>query len=187
MSDEKSILFSLIQKYAYRHKPEKFRLASGRLSEHYFDGKQVLCRREGGVAFARWALGVLAGFDVSAVGGLELGAVTPSAAISALSPEEKPLDVFIVRKKPKEHGLKNQIEGVLPEGAKVAIIEDVITSGGSALQAIDAVEAAGGQVAVILSLVDRQEGTLPRLSAYPVRAVFTLEEFLARQKASSDE
>jgi orotate phosphoribosyltransferase len=181
MSDERDILYPLLRDYAYRHHPQGIRLASGIMSEHYFNAKEVLCRREGGLAFARWALQAIEGLGVRAVGGLEIGAVPPAAAISALSPAEAPLDCFIVRKKPKEHGLGNKIEGILPRGSRVAIIEDVVTSGGSALQAIEAVEAAGSTVSVILALVDRQEGTLEPLKKYPLRAAFTLPEFLARR------
>jgi orotate phosphoribosyltransferase len=179
MSPEQHTLTELVARYAYRHHPEGITLASGRKSEHYFNGKEVLCRREGGIAFARWALSVAREFKVSAVGGLELGAVPPASMMSALSPEEAPLDCFIVRKKPKDHGLKNLIEGILPKGARVAVIEDVVTTGSSALAAIEAIEAAGARVEVILALLDRQEGTLDALSRYPLRAALTLSSFLA--------
>lgn len=173
------VLYQLLQQHAYRHHPEGIKLASGRVSNHYFNAKEVLCRREGGVAFAQWALGVLPQYDVQAVGGLEIGAVPPAAMICALSSEAYPLDCFIVRKKPKEHGLPNAVEGVLPK-AKVAIIEDVVTSGGSALQAIQAVEAAGATVAVILALLDREEEKNEAFQKYPLRAALTLSGFLAR-------
>jgi orotate phosphoribosyltransferase len=178
MDDPRQTLFTLTRDYAYRHHAEPITLASGLKSHHYFNGKEVLCRRDGAVAFARWALSALEGKGARAVGGLEIGAIPPAAAISALSPKESPLDCFIVRKKPKDHGLGNLIEGILPKGAKVAVIEDVVTSGGSALKAIEAVEAAGCEVVAVLALINREEGSLDALKRYPLHAVFTLSEFL---------
>jgi orotate phosphoribosyltransferase len=179
----KEILFRLLQQHAYRFYPEGIKLASGKISNHYFNTKEVLCRREGGLAFATWAVEALAPFDVSSVGGLEIGAVPPAAMISVLSSAEKPLDSFIVRKKPKDHGLPNAIEGVLPK-TKIAIIEDVVTSGGSALQAIQAVETAGATVAVVIALLDREEEKRPELLKYPLISAITITEFLAMRGQS---
>jgi orotate phosphoribosyltransferase len=172
-------IFRLLQTYAYRFYPDGIKLASGKISNHYFNAKEVLCRRDGGLAFATWALDVLSAFQVSAVGGLEIGAIPPAAMISVLSPSTQPLDSFIVRKKPKEHGLPNAIEGALPKGGRVAIIEDVVTSGGSALQAIQAVEAAGAEVAVVIALLDRQEEKRAEFLKYPLQSAITLQEFLS--------
>lgn len=179
MTDPIHTLLDLVRRYAYRHHPEGITLASGRRSEHYFNGKEVLCRREGGIAFADWALGRLLDSGVTAVGGLELGAVPPAAMMAARSPSALPLDCFIVRKRAKEHGLKRLVEGILPVGARVAIIEDVVTTGSSALAAIEAVEAEGAEVACILALLDRQEGTLPALAKYPLHAALTLSQCVA--------
>jgi orotate phosphoribosyltransferase len=93
------------------------------------------------------------------VGGLTLGADPISYAISyASANSEHPLRAFTVRKEPKAHGTGKQIEGPFQAGDRVAVIEDVITTGGSALRAIDAVRAAHGTVVGILALVDREEG-----------------------------
>jgi orotate phosphoribosyltransferase len=177
--NDQEVLYQLLRDYAYRFHPEGIKLASGKMSHYYFNAKEVLCRRAGGLAFARWALETLNEFEVYAVGGLEIGAVPPASMISVLSSTQKPLDSFIVRKKPKEHGLPNAVEGILPKG-KVAIIEDVVTSGGSALQAIQAVEAAGATVAVVIALLDRQEEKLEAFQKYPLRSAFTIAEFLAK-------
>jgi orotate phosphoribosyltransferase len=177
--NEKEVIYRLLKDHAYRFHSEGIKLASGKISQHYFNAKEVICRREGGLAFARWALSVLAEFEVIAIGGLEIGAVPPASMISVLSSEERPLNSFIVRKKPKDHGLPNAVEGVLPKGARVAIIEDVVTSGGSALQAIHAVEAAGATVAVVIALLDRQEDKKEEFQKYPLRSALTIAEFLA--------
>lgn len=99
------------------------------------------------------------GWDVQAVGGLTLGADPVSYAISYASASlARPLRAFTVRKQAKEHGTGKLIEGPFRAGDRVAVIEDVITTGGSAIKAINAVREAGGVVAGVLALVDREEG-----------------------------
>lgn len=171
-------LVRLIRERAYRHRPEGFRLSSGAVSEHYIDAKAVFSCREGLDLFARFAHAVFVGMDVAAVGGLEIGAIAPAAAIVLSSPENQPLRLFTVRKAPKDHGTAAKVEGDLRPGDRVAVIEDVLTTGRSALQAIRAVEALSCQVVVVLALVNRQEGTLPELSSYPIWSVCTLAELL---------
>jgi orotate phosphoribosyltransferase len=99
------------------------------------------------------------GWGVDAIGGLTLGADPMSYAIAYASAlAGTPLRAFTVRKQAKAHGTGRLIEGPFREGDRVAIVEDVITTGGSALRAIEAVQAAGGIVAGVLALVDREEG-----------------------------
>jgi orotate phosphoribosyltransferase len=113
---------------------------------------------------------------VSAVGGLTLGADPVAYAIAAASFESEPrLDAFTVRKAAKDHGTRRLIEGNFSPGSSVVVVEDVITSGSSARQAIDAVQAEGGRVAGVLAVVDREQGGRQTLEAagYPVRALTT--------------
>ena len=99
------------------------------------------------------------GWNVQAVGGLTLGADPISYAISyASAGSGTPLRAFTVRKEPKAHGTGRQIEGPFHAGDRVAVIEDVITTGGSALRAAEAIRNAGGIIAGVLALVDREEG-----------------------------
>lgn len=111
-------------------------------------------------------------WQVDAVGGLTLGADPIAYAISyASAVSEKPLRAFTVRKQAKEHGTGKLIEGPFNPGDRVAIIEDVITTGRSALQAIDAVRNAGGEIVGVLALVDREEGGREAIEGSGVRVI----------------
>ncbi|MDX2194040.1 MAG: orotate phosphoribosyltransferase [Gemmatimonadales bacterium] len=138
-----------------------FILASGARSSYYID-----CRPSTMSAEGQWLVGELglaairrAGWAATAVGGLTMGADPVAYAIARASWGQPPvLDAFSVRKAAKEHGTSKRIEGNFAAGASVVVVEDVITSGGSALQAIEAVEAAGGRVTGVLAVVDREQG-----------------------------
>jgi len=122
-------------------------------------------------------------WGVQAVGGLTLGADPISYAIAYASAETTtPLRAFTVRKEAKAHGTGRLIEGPFQAGDRVAIIEDVITTGGSALRAVEAVRAAGGTVAGVLALVDREEGGRDALvgAGLPVVALARASEIVAR-------
>lgn len=102
---------------------------------------------------------VSSGWEVSAIGGLTLGADPISYAIAYASAQtERPVRAFTVRKEAKQHGTGRLIEGPFREGDRVAVVEDTITTGSSALRAVEAVRAAGGYVAGVIALVDREEG-----------------------------
>ena len=123
------------------------------------------------------------GWRVDAVGGLTLGADPIAYAISYASMlAGSPLRAFTVRKEVKTHGTGRLVEGPFKEGDRVAIVEDVITTGGSALRAATAVRAAGGHVAGVLALVDREEGGSAALEAagLQVCAIVRAEEILVR-------
>jgi orotate phosphoribosyltransferase len=139
----------------------EFVLASGQRSSYYIDCRLTTMSAEGLVLVGRAGLAAIrrSGWSVSAVGGLTLGADPVAYAIAAASFLDPPtLDAFTVRKEAKGHGTKRLIEGNFVPGARVAVVEDVITSGGSALRAIAAVEREGGQVAGVLAVVDREQG-----------------------------
>lgn len=138
-----------------------FTLASGRQSTLYIDARLTTMSPDGLALIGPLALHALrnAAWDVSAIGGLTLGADPVSYAIAYASALDGPaLRAFTVRKEAKAHGTGRVIEGPFREGDRVAVIEDVITTGGSAIRATDAIRAAGGVVAGVLALVDREEG-----------------------------
>lgn len=138
-----------------------FVLASGRRSDFYIDARLTTMSPEGLSLIGPVGLLALRNstWDATAVGGLTLGADPISYAISyASAGTDFPIRAFSVRKEAKTHGTGKLIEGPFQGGDRVAIIEDVITTGNSALQAAQAVRNAGGVIAGILALVDREEG-----------------------------
>ena len=154
----------------------QFTLASGRTSTLYIDARRTTMSPEGLALIGPLGLAAIrdAGWVVDAVGGLTLGADPVAYAIAYASASSgRPLRAFTVRKEAKAHGTGRLIEGPFESGDRVAIVEDVITTGGSALRAAAAVEAAGGQVAGVLALVDREEGGREAIEAagYEVRTL----------------
>jgi orotate phosphoribosyltransferase len=138
-----------------------FVLASGARSSYYIDCRRTTMSAEGMVLIGRLGCAAIerAGWDADAVGGLTMGADPVAYAIAAASFEgDRPIDAFSVRKAAKGHGTKRRIEGNYQSGMGVVIVEDVVTSGASALEAAQAVEAEGGRVIGILAVVDRQQG-----------------------------
>jgi orotate phosphoribosyltransferase len=138
-----------------------FTLASGRTSHYYVDGRKVTLSAEGAEAVAAGVLEQLkARPEIVAVGGLTMGADPIVGATLALAPAAGAghLRGFLVRKEAKTHGTGKLVEGPLEPGSTVAIVDDVATTGGSSLQAIDAVEAFGCKVAMVVVVLDRLEG-----------------------------
>lgn len=138
-----------------------FTLASGRHSSFYIDARRTTMSGEGLALIG--ALGLervtARGWAPALVGGLTLGADPVAYAIAAAAHAlGRPLDAFSVRKQPKAHGTGQRIEGCFTSGAAVVVVEDVITTGQSAADAIRAVEAGGGRVLGVLAVVDREEG-----------------------------
>lgn len=172
----------LLQK-SYRE--GKIKLSSGRESDFYIDGKQTTLDAEGAYLCGKLLYDMICekGNNVTGVGGMTLGADPLVTAVSIVSYlEGKSLPAFIVRKEPKSHGTENYLEGRenLPEGASVALLEDVVTTGGTLLQVIDRVETQGFKVGLVATIVDRQEGGKEALGAkgYELHALFTREELL---------
>lgn len=166
----------------------QFTLASGKQSTLYIDARLTTMSPDGLALIGPLALDALsrAGWKVDAVGGLTLGADPISYAISYASAEgAMPLRAFTVRKEAKAHGTGKLIEGPFRPGDRVAIVEDVITTGGSALKAIEAVRSAQGTVAGVLALVDREEGGREAIEAsgVPVLALATATEILPRMRS----
>ena len=157
-----------------------FTLASGARASYFFDLKMVTLSPEGAHLAGRLVYGLLKDSGIEAVGGLSLGAdpiVTAMAIVSQL--EGRPIPAFIVRGGDKDHGTQKSIEGNVPSpGSRVAIVEDVITRGGSTLRAIEAAEAAGCRVARVIALVDRHQGGSDELErrGYDFSAILHADE-----------
>ena len=145
-----------------------FTLSSGRLSDLYIDARLTTMSPDGLATIGPIALGAMrdARWNADAVGGLTLGADPVAAAIAYASAlAGTPIRAFSVRKQAKSHGTGKLIEGPFRAGDRVVIVEDTITTGASALLAVDAVRAAGGTVLGVLALVDREEGGTEALRA----------------------
>jgi orotate phosphoribosyltransferase len=136
---------------------------------------------EGAALLAELIVQELSAVEADCVGGLEMGAVPLIAPVAIKSREAgRPLLGFFVRKAPKDHGTRQRIEGLDVAGKTAIILEDVTTTGGSAMQAVEEVRKAGGQVALVLSILDRGEGAAELYAAagVPFRSLFRAEEFL---------
>lgn len=158
-----------------------FVLASGQRSSFYIDARLTTMSGEGLALIGPLGLDRLAArhWTPRAVGGLTLGADPVAYALAAAARDRGlPLDAFTVRKQAKAHGTGKRIEGCFAPGTPVVIVEDVITTGGSAHEAIVAVESAGGQVLGVLAVVDREEGGRASLerAGYAVEALVTASE-----------
>jgi orotate phosphoribosyltransferase len=155
-----------------------FVLASGERSSYYIDCRLTTMSAEGLALVGHAGLAAIraAGWHPSAIGGLTLGADPVACAIAVASyADGPPIDAFSVRKDAKIHGTRRLIEGNFAVGTRAVVVEDVITSGGSALKAIDAVRQEGGEVLGVLALVDREQGGRQRIedSGYPVVVITT--------------
>ncbi|MBL7686183.1 MAG: orotate phosphoribosyltransferase [Deltaproteobacteria bacterium] len=177
-------LKEILLKLSYEKR--EVRLASGRVSDFYFDGKQTTLNAEGSLYVGKCFFDLFkkSGRRIQAVGGPTLGAdpiVTAISVVSALY--QDPIPAFIVRKEPKKHGTAAWIEGMknLKSGMQVALVEDVVTSGGSILKAAEKVEQAGFSISLIATIVDREEGgaEIIRAAGYRFASLFTKSELLS--------
>src|SRR5271170_6846175 len=136
-----------------------FTLASGAKSTYYIDGKMTCLDAEGATLVADAILNEIKDLPVDAVGGMDMGATPIVGAVATRSfTAGRPLPVFVVRKDVKQHGTMKLIEGPLKPPCKVVVIDDVITTGGSIIKAIEAVRAVGCEVLLAISVLDRQAG-----------------------------
>jgi orotate phosphoribosyltransferase len=156
----------------------QFTLASGKQSLYYINSKKALFKAE-----AVWLLGdvlwtMTKDLNIQAIGGPEVGAI-PMATAAALRyhQEGRTIEGFYVRKQAKAHGSQEMVEGILEPGFRAALVDDVLTTGGSVLQAIQEVERIGATVAVVICIVDRLEGARERLSPrYNYMPIFTIRD-----------
>ncbi len=173
-------LFALLKERAFRR--GRVVLASGRESDFYFDMKPAMLDPDGATLMAELIRQQIQDVKADCVGGLEMGAVPLIAPVAMRSAEfGRPLPGFFVRKAVKDHGTKKRVDGADIAGKAVIILEDVTTTGGSAMDAVKAVEEAGATVALVLSIVDRGEGAaeLYAKAGIPFASLFRAEEFLA--------
>lgn len=159
----------------------EFVLASGARSDFYIDCRTTTMHAEGQVLIGQVGLDALreARLEPDAIGGLTMGADPVAYAIAAESWRQgRPIHAFSVRKRPKRHGRGQLIEGCFEPGARVVLVEDVITTGGSALQACEAIRLEEGEVLAVLALVDRQEGGRETIEAagLPTLVLYGAEE-----------
>ena len=171
--------FKLLKEKAFRR--ERVILASGKESDFYFDLKPAMLDPDGSKWLSELILHELQGIKADRVGGLEMGAVPLISTVAMRSQKfGRYLTGFFIRKERKDHGTKKLIEGEDIAGRNVVILEDVTTSGGSAMDAVRAARAAGANVTLVLSIVDRGEGAadLYAREGIPFRALFRADEFL---------
>jgi orotate phosphoribosyltransferase len=162
-----------------------FTLRSGARSSYYVDARRTTMSAEGQFLVGKlgWQLLRERAGEATHVGGLTMGADPVAYAIAHRGwLEGHPLDAFSVRKQAKEHGLGQRIEGGLPEHARCVVVEDSMTTGGSALEAIAAVRAHGASVTAVLTIVDREEGAAAAIDL-PILALFTGRELLDAARA----
>lgn len=181
--NEKLRLKELLLEKSYRE--GKFKLSSGKESDFYIDGKQTTLSAEGAYLCGKLIFELIKNHPnpIGAVGGMTLGAdplVTATSVVSYL--EKVPIPAFIVRKESKQHGTEAYIEGMknLTPGISVALVEDVVTTGGTLIKVIERVEAQGFKVGLVVTVVDRQEGGAEVLAekGYPLESIFTRESLL---------
>ncbi|MEK6591235.1 MAG: orotate phosphoribosyltransferase [Nitrospinota bacterium] len=176
-------LLDVIKRQSYEKR--KVVLSSGRDSDFYIDGKMTTTDPWGAFLVGRLMFERIKNLGIDGVGGLTIGADPIATAIAIVSNlEGRPISAFFVRKEQKKHGKQLWIEGGwrLKEGSKVVIVEDVITTGGSALKAIEKSEGAGFIVVEVLTLIDRNEGGRENLkkSGYKLESIFTMNDILEK-------
>ncbi|MEX2584634.1 MAG: orotate phosphoribosyltransferase [Gemmatimonadota bacterium] len=167
-------------------KTGEFVLSSGQRSSYYVDCRRTTMLAEGQVLVGQlgWELLKASGLDPDSVGGLTMGADPVSYALAYTSwLTGEALNAFSVRKQAKEHGRGKRIEGSFEPGHRVVVIEDVITSGGSALEACAAIEAEGGEVLGVLAVLDRESGGRAAIeeAGYRVLSLFRISEIMQAQ------
>jgi len=158
----------------------EFTLASGQKSSYYLDGKQVTLDAAGARLVAEGVLDLFGDEWPDAVGGMSIGADPIVGAIIALAGVRgRPLKGFMVRKEAKGHGTRKFIEGPVQPGDAVAIVEDVVTTGGSSLAAIERAEEFGLKVTRVLAIIDRLQGgeAAFRERGYELQSLFTVRDF----------
>jgi orotate phosphoribosyltransferase len=179
--EERDELMRIVRELSYEER--EVTLASGRKSNFYFDGKQTALHARGGLLVGKAFWDIVKSFDepVDGVGGLTMGADPIATATSIVANlESRSVHAFIIRKEPKGHGTGQWLEGRknLPPGSRVVIVEDVTTTGGSSMKAVDRAQQEGLVVLGIVTLVDREEGARENIEGQGqvLKSVFTRTE-----------
>ena len=180
-ADQRARLFTIVKAKSYVR--GDIVLASGERSTFYFDMKPSMFDAEGAALLCELIFARIAGVACDYVGGLEMGAVPLISPLNAKSfAAGRPIDGFFVRKQPKGHGTKKRIEGVTDlSGKSVVIVEDVTTTGNSAMIAVKELQEAGATVTLVISILDRQQGAreLYASAGIPFQSLFEASDFLA--------
>lgn len=178
MTDDRSALIQLIRDEAVFH--GDFTLTSGQRASYYVDLRKLSLDHRAAPLIGRVLLGIIDEFgEVDAVGGLTMGAdPLASAVLHQGVAQGRVIDAFVVRKEPKDHGRGKQVEGPELRGKRVVVLEDTSTTGGSPLKAIEALRAAGAQIAGVAVVVDRATGAAEAIerAGYPYRAAIHLAD-----------
>lgn len=175
---DKPRLLALFQQRALKF--GDFVLASGRKASYYLDGKQITLHSEGLRLVAQGLLELLGDVEFDGIGGMSIGADPIIGAVLAVAAEQgRELTGFLVRKEAKGHGTGKFIEGPVQPGTRVVVVDDVVTTGGSSLQAVDRVTEFGCQVVQVVGIVDRMEGGAANFAArnLPFRSLLNITDF----------
>jgi len=176
---DKEALIALVRQKALRF--GTFTLTSGKTASYYLDGKQVTLDPRGAALIADGILDLLVQDGMpDAIGGMAIGADPITAAVVTMSAlRDMPIAGFMVRRQPKGHGTNQYIEGPVKPGEKVAIVEDVVTTGGSSIAAIERAEAFGLEVVRVIAIIDRMEGGAKTFSdrGIPFSSLLTIRDF----------
>lgn len=182
---ERERLIELIKEKAFKYsKDAAFKLSSGASSKYYFNLKMVNYTPEGQYLVGKLGYELLKKYNLrpKAVGGLTLGADPIATAVARYSYDvNDPIAAFVIRKEPKGHGTGQQIEGDVRAGDKVVIIEDVVTTGGSTIKAIEATERAGLKILAVVAIIDRCELNGRKnieKKGYPFYSLLTINDFI---------
>src|SRR5512135_1513614 len=185
----KERLIELVLEKAFKYSEEPvFKLVSGRMSNYYFNCKAVTLHPEGMHLIGNIIFGMVEDSGAKGIGGLTLGADPIAEAVAYTSfLKGRPIEAFVVRKSAKSHGTMQWIEGNIKGGDKVVIVDDVITTGKSTIEAVNKAKEAGLDVIKVIALVDRQEGGRENIEAlgHAVEAVVTREEVMALYKTKN--
>lgn len=188
-NEMKKRLIELILEKAFRYSEEPvFRLVSGTMSNYYFNCKAVTLHPEGMHLIGNIIYDIIRDSGARGIGGLTLGADPIADAVAYTSfLRGTPVEAFVVRKTAKSHGTMQWIEGNVSGGDKVVIVDDVITTGKSTIEAIDRAKEAGLDIVKVIALVDRQEGGRENIAAagFHVEAVVTREEVMEIYRAKN--
>ncbi len=183
--EDRERLRLLIKEKAFKITPEpSFRLSSGKLSRYYFNLKLVNYSPEGQYLVGKLVYEKIKelGLSPKGIGGLTLGADPIATAVARYSYDVKdPIEAFVIRKEPKGHGSQKQLEGNIKAGDKVVIIDDVVTTGGSTIKAIEAAQREGLDIIAVMAIIDRcEENGRENIMAkgYPFYSIFTIKDFL---------
>jgi orotate phosphoribosyltransferase len=175
-------LIELILNKAFKYSEEPlFKLVSGRMSNYYFNCKAVTLHPEGMHLIGNIIFDMIRDLKVKGIGGLTLGADPVADAVAYTSfLKGQPVEAFVIRKTAKSHGTMQWIEGNIKSGDSVVIVDDVITTGKSTIEAINRARETGLDIVRVIALIDRQEGGRENIESlgFPVEAVITREEVM---------